>query len=90
MVRNIDVTVFGDAPQLGDLARERVRKHGLALHQPTIAIGGFLARIASVDEHDLLPALLQMRGDRDTHHPGAENDDIGLHPHPQSAAILQT
>jgi hypothetical protein len=76
---HVDRAVLGDAPQFADFAREGMRKHRLALHQTAIAVGGLLARVAPVEQHDLLAALLQMRGDRHADHPGAENDDIGLH-----------
>ena len=78
VVIGIDGTVARDPPQLGDGTGKRVRKHRLALHQPAIAIGGFLARRPPVDQHDLLAALLQMHRDGDADHAGAENHHIAV------------
>ena len=55
-----------------------MRKNRLALHEPAIAVGGFLARVPPVDHHDLPAALLQMHRDRNADHAGAENHHIGL------------
>src|SRR6202021_3329879 len=79
VIMDVDRAIARDTPQLREIPRKRVRKDRLALDQPAIAVGGFLTRLPSVDQHDLLPALLQLHGDRYADHTRAKNQHIRLH-----------
>jgi hypothetical protein len=43
-----------------------------------IAVGGFLARIAPVDQGDLGAQALQFQGGGNAHHAGAQDGDAGI------------
>ena len=57
-------------------ARESGRKHRVAFDHAGVAVGGFLPRLAPIDERDGEPALGEMQRDRGADDAGAEHDRV--------------
>ena len=53
--------------------------HGLALDHTGIAIGGFLARCASIHQGDIEPSLLQMQSRAGADHTGTDHHNGRAH-----------
>ena len=79
VIMRVDGVVHRVADERAEIMREAVGVDALALDQAGIAVAGFLARRAPVDQQGGPPGLLEMKRDRNADDTGAENDRIHLH-----------
>ena len=66
-----------DPQELAEALREGVREKRIAFDDSGVAVGGFLARAAAVDQRDRKPALGEMQRRRHADDAGAQHDCIG-------------
>ncbi len=78
----IDGAVARIAQQRAEPARKRIRHDRRALDQSRIAVAGFLAGRAPVDERDAQPAILQMQRRRHADDAGPQNNHVEIHGSP--------